>query len=257
MSHIPVHEDDVVSLIGRAQARLRFPDLDFTDPWAEDVLTRLDLDPEPFDEVRLRAMTVRTIVIDSIARHFFQRHPAALAIALFPGICTRFSRVDNGTLHWLELDRPSRVGLKCELYRTPDRHMVAACCSLACNGWMRFVSGLQGAPVLLVLEGALLRASHEEVDAFLTNAAQHVPPGTELVLDYDARHPLRPSSLDPRRACLEIPSPGGPEARYPRLRFVPPAEYPPSLERDLAGFHGVSRLFQGRGVPSVAHLRFT
>jgi O-methyltransferase involved in polyketide biosynthesis len=257
MSHIPVHEDDVVSLIGRAQARLRFPDLDFADPWAEDVLARLDLDPEPFDEVRLRAMTVRTIVIDGIVRHFFRRHPAALAISLFPGLCTRFSRIDNGTLHWLELDRPSRVGLKCELYRTPDRHMVAACCSLACNGWMRFMNHLKGAPALLVLEGALLRASHEEVDAFLTNAAQHVPPGTELVLDYDARHPLRPSSLDPRRGCLELPSPDGPEARYPRLRFVPSAEYPPSIERDLAGLHGVSRLFQGRGVPSVAHLRFT
>jgi hypothetical protein len=75
MNSLALHEEDALSLVGCAVARRRFPDLGFADPCAEEILDALDLDPERFDERRLRSATVRTMVVDEIVRHFFERHP--------------------------------------------------------------------------------------------------------------------------------------------------------------------------------------
>lgn len=255
-SAIAVHEEDAVSLAGCAIARRAFPDLGFSDPSAEQIVAELDLDPRCFDKRRLRSSMVRTMVVDTLVREFFERNPTGLAVALFPGLCTRFSRVDNGALRWLELESAEVSAFKSELFRTPERHVIAQCCSIACGGWMKLLADADDMPVLLVAQGGVRRAPPELRDRFLMNAAVHLPKGTELVIEYDANAPIRSSPTHGERASLSALEASGEWAIYPRIRYVPTADHSLRLEHDLAGMNAVSTLFRGRGAPSVAHLRF-
>lgn len=220
MLHLALHKEEVISLVGRAQAQARFPDLQFADPEAEEVLGKVEVEVDGLDEAHLRAATVETMAVDALVRGFFRRHREGLAVALHPALCTRFSRVDNGRLRWVDLDRPGVAEVKHRLYSTPARHMVATCRSLACGCWMTALSLADGLPVLVISQGPLRRCSAEELDAFLTRASEHLPAGTELVLDHGARRPFRPSDSGGRRGCLEVSAPNGGIARYPRLRFA-------------------------------------
>lgn len=220
MLHVSLHEEEVVSLVGRAHARLRFPDLRFTDPEAEHVLSRVEVGGRRFEDARLRAATVETMAIDEVVRGFVRRHPEGLVVALYPGLCTRFSRVDNGTLRWIDLDRPGVAEVKPRLYTTPDRHRVAACRSLTCRCWMAPLRAAQGMPLMLVSQGTLRRCAAEELDRFLLCASEHVPAGSEIVLDHDASRPLVRSTSGGRGGCLSMRAPDGAVLSYPRLRFV-------------------------------------
>lgn len=251
-----VHEEDIVSFVGCAVARRSFPNLAFSDPMAERVLTELDLDPRRFDETRLRSSVARTMVIDNLVREFFETRPDGLAVALLPGLCSRFSRVDNGVLRWLDLEPADVAAFKSELFRTPNRHVIAQCCSIACSGWMKRLQGAGTMPVILVAQGGFRRAPLPLRDRFFTNASALLPPGTELVLEYDAAAPLRPSSLRSGGASLSALDASGEWAVYPRIRFLKSSEHDPRIEHELAGIDAVSRLFRGHGMPSIAHVRF-
>jgi len=253
---VAVAEDEVVSLVGRAVARSRFPDLGFADPHAEAVVGNLDLDVTRYDERRLRASVVRTMLIDGIVADFVARMPEGLVVSIHAGLCTRFARLDNGLARWIELDAPPVAAFKQEVWGHRERHSMAASCSLGCCRWMECARrAADPVPILLVLDGSLRRASPPDVDTFLSSAVERMPAGTEMVLDYDARCPVRPSRLPMDRACLELLCDNGDRARFPRLRFAEPSALAPGLERALDGFNGVSRLFRGH-VPSIAHLRF-
>lgn len=251
-----IPRDAVRSLVGRAEARVRFPDLGFADPWAEAMLAMLDVDPTGFDERTLRIATERTVIIDGLVRRFFERNPHGLAIALNAGLCTRFSRLDNGTLRWVELDPPCVAEFKCAHRLGPpsERHVIARCCSIACTGWMDCLRHAGDVPTLLVAEGALERQPPGVVDAFLTSASARLAKGTELILDHDAAPPLRTPPR--RRACLEIPHPDGSVARYPRLRLIDPDEHTPAPQHRARGPGRARRRPQAASAWPVLHLRF-
>lgn len=259
MNQVMVHKDTVLSLVGRAEARVRFPDLGFADPWAEAMLATLDVDPAGFDDVALRSSTVRAMVVDGLVRHYFERNPDGLAIALSPGLCTRFSRVDNGSLRWVSLDPPAVAEFKRahRVYQqAPDRHVIAACCSPACTRWMDVLRDARDVPTLVIAEGLSQQEPPGFVEALLTLASARLPRGTELVLDGE---PRSAQGAPPRRAAsasLELTSADGSSTRFPRLRHVRDGEYPPALERQLRGLRRASRLFSDRDLPSVLHLRF-
>ncbi|MBX3185367.1 MAG: hypothetical protein KF819_00065 [Labilithrix sp.] len=248
---IDVPEDMVLSLASRALARRRFPDLGFCDPVAEDVCDKLDLDLDRFDERRLRAVAVHTMVVDDLVRGFFARHPQGLAVALFPGLCTRFSRVDNGSLRWIDLEPPALAAFEHEILEPCDRHIIASCCSFGCTKWMSCLRDAADVPMLLIAEGGLMRAAPDVRDAFFTRASACLPAGTELVLDGDPSRMLRRAS----RASLAISDGEGGFTRFPRIRFVRPEEQPLGVRHDLAGIEAVSRMFPRWRLPAVFHLR--
>ncbi|MBX3201181.1 MAG: hypothetical protein KF894_23785 [Labilithrix sp.] len=251
-----LHEEDIVDLVARALAGRELPDVAFDDPAARRMLDALEIDRDRYERARLRPALAITMVIDAVVRDFFVRHPDGLAIGVNQGLSTRFERIDNGVLRWIDVDPPQLASFKASLVPTCERHLMAACCSLRCAGWTECLRAARDVPTIVVAQGTLRRATHEELDAFLLQAGKNLGPATELVLDYDARSPLRPSALGRSGACLESPSPDGAVVRYPRVRYVSTDEYAPDLAHAVSGVNGVSRLFRGRGVASLAHLRF-
>lgn len=252
--------EDLVALVGCAIARDAFPDLGLDDPLAAAVVQQLELDPGVFDERSLRAAALRAMVVDGIVRQFFDRNPDGVAVSLHSALCTRFSRVDNGTLRWIEIDRPDVAQLKSRLVSPRggdvDRHVLASCCCAGNGAWMDLLEEARDVPTLIVAQRSLLRMSPAERDRFLLTASRRFPAGTELIAEHDAAHLLRPSDRQRRAPSLEAVGAGGSWCRYPRIRFVPLEEYGDRLEYELAGLDCVARLFRGRGFPAVAHLRF-
>ncbi|MBX3200801.1 MAG: class I SAM-dependent methyltransferase [Labilithrix sp.] len=251
-----LHEEEIVDLVARALAGRELPDVAFDDPAARRILDALEIDRDRYDRARLRSALATTMVIDALVRDFFERQRGGLAIGVNQGLSTRFERLDDGVLRWIDVERPQVAAFKASLVAPCERHLVATCCSLRCAGWTQCLRAARDVPTIIVAQGTLRRATHEELDAFLVQAAKDLGPGTELVLDYDARSPLRPSALGRSGACLESPSPDGAVVRYPRVRYVSSDEYAPDLAHAVSGVNGVSRLFRGRGVASLAHLRF-
>lgn len=248
-------EESVAELVARAEAPRRFPDLSFRDPVAERLLASLDVDTAAYDDRRLRASLMRTMIVDALVAGFFQRQPDGLALAFRPGLCTRFDRVDNGSLHWIDLDAPPVADLKSNVLDTNPRHVRTVACSAQCSGFVDCLGGTGEIPTIIIVQSAMLRCAVEELEQFFTDASGKVGAGTELVIEYDATRPLRPSSLA-KNPALELVLPDRAVARFPRLRFVGCDAYQPPLANALAGYRGVSRLFGGRTMPSLAHLRF-
>lgn len=248
MTTASLHEEDALALVGCAVAARRFPELGLEDPVAEAMIASLDLDPRRFDERRLRAAVGCSQAVDAIVREFFSRHPSGLAVAVHQGLCTRFTRLDNGRMHWLDLEPNAVAHLKRRLFEPSHRHVIARCCGLDCEGWMRSLRATSEIPTLLIAQGAFRRAPDHVRDRFLTRISRHLPAGTELVVDHDAERPLRPTSIDATSSSLAIRTVAGEWARYPRLRFVP---------QPLAASRVLAKVFGARRFPDVLHLRMT
>lgn len=208
-----------MALVARATARLDCGDIGFYDPAGERLLSDLDIGEFRFDStLRARAMVLSTFAIDEVVREFFTKNPDGVAIGLQPGLCSRFCRVDNGCLQWVDVDPPALAELKCSVMRTPARHMIAASCGLSCRGWMDAVDSAHDAPILVVHQGAM--KSPEQLPNLFDQLARRAPAGLQYVADYDLRAPLL-GSVDARHPSLQIVTDDGTTHRYPRAKLVP------------------------------------
>lgn len=208
--------EQVVSLIARASARDRFSELGFADPTAEHLLDDLEGAHAQVSEARLRATILTTMAIDDVVRDFFYRNRGGIAIALYPGLCSRFSRIDDGELSWVDIDTPDIAALKCATLPAPPRHAIAATCGCP-RGWLNAI-GSAGMPILFVHQGAARAA--DQFAAHFDGIIRFAPVGSEYVLDYDARLPLRSSRTEAQPGCLEIPASDGSIIRYPRAKLL-------------------------------------
>jgi O-methyltransferase involved in polyketide biosynthesis len=55
---------------------------------------------------------VRTRVLDDIIKDFIKIHPNATVVNIGAGLDTTFSRVDNGSIHWCNLDLPEVIAFR-------------------------------------------------------------------------------------------------------------------------------------------------
>jgi O-methyltransferase involved in polyketide biosynthesis len=156
------------------------------DPRAVEMLRSIDYDAAKYGRGAGGFITVmRTAIIDFWVRRFLAAHPAATVAELGTGLNTRFERVDNGQVHWLDLDLPDTIELRRNFFAdTARRRMVAA--SVLDADWLPAVAQQQG-PYFFAAEGVLVYLPEEQVTAALARIAARFP-GALLALDtYPAR----------------------------------------------------------------------
>src|SRR5436305_4707520 len=123
---------------------------------------------------------LRTAIIDFWVRGFLAAHPGGTVVELGTGLNTRFERVDNGRVHWLDLDLPDTIDLRRKFFAdTGRRRMVAA--SVLDEGWLPEAARSPG-PYFFVAEGVLVYLPQDQVLATLARIAQRFP-GALLALD--------------------------------------------------------------------------
>ena len=96
------------------------------------------------------------------------------------GLNTRFERVDNGQVHWFDLDLPDTIDLRRNFFAdTERRRMIAA--SVLDEDWLPVVARSRG-PYFFVAEGVLVYLPEDQVMAMLARIAERFP-GALIALD--------------------------------------------------------------------------
>jgi O-methyltransferase involved in polyketide biosynthesis len=151
----------------------RRPDPLVRDPTAVRIAEQVEIDPRYVRNTGGVITVVRTCLFDRWVREFVTEHPGGTVVELGTGLNTRFERVDNGQVHWLDLDLPDTIALRRRFFADTDRRrMVAA--SLLDEQWLDEVAALPG-PYFFVTEGVLVYLPGDGVHATLRRIATRFP----------------------------------------------------------------------------------
>ena len=188
-----VQETLFIPLAARArQTRRKHPVL--RDPKAVEMVQSIDYDAAKYGGRAGGSVTVlRTAIMDFWVRSFLAAHPAGTVVEIGTGLNTRFERVDNGQVHWFDLDLPDTIELRRAFFEdTSRRQMVAA--SVLEEDWLPPVAQSPG-PYFFVADGVLAYLLPEQVSQTLTRIAAQFP-GALIALDtypkqtFDRQHKL-------------------------------------------------------------------
>ena len=148
-----IQETLFIPLVARArETRRRRPVL--RDPKAAEILASVDYDTKKYGRGWGGGVTVlRTAILDCWASDFLAEHPDGTVVEIGTGLNSRFDRVGNDQVHWIDLDLPDTIDLRRRFFADSGRRrMVAA--SVLDQDWAPVVADSPG-PYLFVAEGVL------------------------------------------------------------------------------------------------------
>jgi len=171
-----VQETLLVPLYARAvDARKKRPILN--DPKSVEMVDSIDWDFQRFNQRwRIAAATLRTALFDMRVRDFLNRHPEGTVVDIGTGLNTRLERLDNGTVHWFDLDLPDSIELRKKFFTdSPRRTTLTA--SVLDPDWMDAVRQSPG-PYFFVAEAVLIYLTEQQVKLALSQIAANFPQAT-------------------------------------------------------------------------------
>lgn len=132
------------------------------DEKAMEMMEQIDYDFEKFEHKRMPqvSIAIRTELLDNATKDFLQRHPDCYIINLGCGLDTRFSRLDNGRIHWYDLDLPEPIRIRKRFFNETQRYRMIAR-SVFDYTWIHEVK--TDRPVLFIAEGLLMYFKEDEV----------------------------------------------------------------------------------------------
>lgn len=121
----------------------------------------------------------RSLHMDGTARAFLAAHPGATIVNLGCGLDTTFERVDNGKLHWFDVDLPDVIVLRRRLLPEGERRRAVAG-SIVDEAWRAEIEPREA--VLFLAAGVLYYLREAEVKDLLSGVADAFP-GAEMIFD--------------------------------------------------------------------------
>jgi O-methyltransferase involved in polyketide biosynthesis len=191
-----VQESLLVPLYARAlDSRKKHPILN--DPKAVEMVESIDWDFRRFNQWRrILGCTLRTAMYDEWVKDFLGRHPQGTVVEIGAGLNTRFERLDNGALHWFDLDLPDTVELRRKFFTDSARRVTLAA-SVLDPGWMAAVRESPG-PYCFVAEAVFIYFTEPQVKAALAQIAANFPrltiafdTGTQMGIDRENKDHAR------------------------------------------------------------------
>jgi O-methyltransferase involved in polyketide biosynthesis len=185
-------------LWGRAQLSKEYSSL-FFDEKALELVERIDYDfstsDMPCEDIwfniarktnlpEFGLFTLRAKQFDEKVKAYIAEHPYASVINIAAGLDTTFYRVDNGTIHWYDLDLPAVIDIRRQLLPEPDRVTYIAK-SLLDQSWFEDVKYTEDG-VFMIAGGILHFLEEAQVKQFFSMLADHFPDG-EIVFNAMSR----------------------------------------------------------------------
>ena len=106
---------------------------------------------------------------------FMKEYPGCTIVNLGCGLDTRYWRIDNGTVHFFDLDLPEVIELKRNLVQETDRYKMLGC-SVFDHGWMDTILADEK-PIIFLAEGLFMYLPMRDVKALLSVLGQRVKTG--------------------------------------------------------------------------------
>lgn len=172
----------LLPLWGRAQETAKTDPM-LVDYKAVEVMEKVDYDfstmAQKMSQLTQVAWIQRAILVDDVIRQFLQVHPRGTVVNIGCGLDTTFSRVDNGSLLWYDLDLPDAIALRRQFIpETARAKMIAS--SFLEEGWLDEITVNDG--ILFMSCGVFYYFSEAEVKQFLKRLADKFP-GCEIIFD--------------------------------------------------------------------------
>jgi O-methyltransferase involved in polyketide biosynthesis len=131
-----------------------------------------------------RLGTLRAKQFDDKAKTYITEHSRASVINIAAGLDTTFYRVDNGSIHWYDLDLPAVIDVRRQLLPEPDRVTYIAK-SLLDPSWCKDVKHTEDG-VFMIAGGVFGWFAESEVKQFFSMLADNFHNG-EIVFDAVSR----------------------------------------------------------------------
>jgi O-methyltransferase involved in polyketide biosynthesis len=153
------------------------------DSLSVEIVDRIDYDfskiEEGLDEISRIGWIARCVHIDRTIREFLEKRSNATVVNIGCGLDTTFWRVDNGTLHWYDLDLPDVIGLRSKLI--PDNERISRISGSVFDAkWLSEISAAEN--VLFISAGVLYYFEQPQImDLFLMLADKY--PDSEIIFD--------------------------------------------------------------------------
>lgn len=157
------------------------PDAIIHDPVAIEWVGRIDYDFSRFDDAAMNnlGVAIRTDILDDYTSKFIAAHPEATIVNIAAGLDTRFYRMDNGTIRWIELDLAESIAVRRQLMTETERHTTMVASALETD-WMDDLA--TDKPLLFIVEGLLMYFTESQIKAMLTAIVERFPK-SELLLE--------------------------------------------------------------------------
>jgi O-methyltransferase involved in polyketide biosynthesis len=131
-------------------------------------------------------IVARTAILDAQVKAFVSSHPDLLIVNLGAGLDTRFHRLDDDKIEWIELDLPDVIAFRQNLAEPANpRHIFLAASILDQDRWIPQVKRHGRSRVLFVAEGLFpyfTEAQHKEIFGALADNF----PGQEMLFHTSA-----------------------------------------------------------------------
>ncbi len=174
------------------------------DAKAEEIVSRLDFDFGRFERQNVSSLDycIRAAVIDQMVAEFIAQHAEATVVEIGAGLDTRFDRLDNGRVTWIELDLPEVMKVRKRFFEESARRIMLAD-SLLNDTWLEQVAARQPGPLLFVAEGVFYFFERADIQRVLSGLADRFP-NSGIVFDAQSplflrvsqwRHPMRDARL--------------------------------------------------------------
>lgn len=200
-----VQETLLIPLYARAcDAASRRPVLG--DRRARELVQSIDYDFSGFGGSSLSGSVYRSSIFDGWAARFIDQHPCGTVVEIGTGLNTRFDRLDNGRIHWFDLDLPDTIALRRRFFSDSERCTMLAG-SVLDTDWFDVVAASPG-PHLFLSEAVLIYLRDDDVRRVLTQLAQRFP---DSMLAFDTAGDRMVTGQDRNRSLAKVKA---------RLRWV-------------------------------------
>jgi O-methyltransferase involved in polyketide biosynthesis len=122
----------------------------------------------------------RRTIFDEQVRSFLEKARDGLVVNLGAGLNTRFHRLDNGRVEWIELDLPGVIAFRQKLHEPENRRHRMIAASVLDDHWVTEIKRYAKSRVLFVAEGLFMYFTEDEHKKIFTCLAENFP-GQEMV----------------------------------------------------------------------------
>lgn len=157
----------------------------FYDAKAVEIVRELDFDTKKYDKYfSHEGVVARSILFDNEAKAIIRRHPDAVFVNIGSGFDDRFSRVDNGSIKWYNVDLPDSIALRERVFDKQERvYNIAA--DLTEKDWAKNIPA--DGTTVLIAEGLLMYFTEAQVAELLCSIREHFHKGYLLA---ELMHPM-------------------------------------------------------------------
>ena len=156
------------------------------DPKAVEIINALGIDTTPYDKfMSHEGVIARTIMLDRQLKEIIKKAPDTVIVNIGAGFDNRFSRVDNGTIFWFDLDLADSIAARKKAFEEQERiRMIAgnALDSEWCGEVKEKLIGRASKPVFIA-EGLFMYFTLDQIRILLNVLKDNFPDGGILIAE--------------------------------------------------------------------------